>query len=200
MSSSSFNWRGLEGSPKIDEYLNGLPVLEQDIVDFQPNNNGEEFRPSDKMTIELKGEGTSSSVFGQGYKMINAVANRFFWMRLGLFSISMTLLFIFSVTFYVLLYQWAVPKYLHSIPVFFDHTGEHPRANVSISSLLRLNQKYSFLLQLYVPDSPTNTQIGNFMVDFSLFNAKNASIFHSRKPVSSRTTNSMFLEHCAICL
>lgn len=198
MSRSPFNWRGLEGSSKIDEYLNGIPDLDREAIEFTPEDEDQMLPFIDANSLQLVEGRTFSSFFSQGYRLVGIIANRLFWMRLGLLSISLIFLFIFSVVFYLFLYQWAVPRYLHSIPVFLDYSQQYPTANVSISSLFRPNQRYSFSLRLYVPDSPQNSQIGNFMVDFSLFNAKGTSIFHSKRPVIPHCQLRL-LEHRPIC-
>lgn len=195
--STSFNWQGIEGSSKISEYLNSVSAyspedssedekLENSFIDTIINSSIDNFesRFSDEYkNLIFPSENSDNTIIARIFKLLDVISSKLFWMRLGILSFVMITLFVISTVCYILIYQWIVPNYLHSIPISFDFSQEKPTVNMSILSLLRAKQEYSFTLHLLIPDSPKNAELGNFMVEFSILNSNNFSVFYSKKPV-----------------
>lgn len=95
-----------------------------------------------------------------------------------------------SVTAYITFYQRYIPKNAHIEPIYFQYTGlqqpqgyvQFPKTDLSLQTL-RHQQAYDVSIQLHVPTSDINFNLGNFMVNVEL-EAKNGIVLaESSRPV-----------------
>ncbi|KAJ2780732.1 hypothetical protein H4R18_003283 [Coemansia javaensis] len=95
-----------------------------------------------------------------------------------------------TLALYVLFYRLYVPQLLHHAPVYLQYPAS-PSANTTavvnfVSAgdykFLSTSQAYSVSLDLDVPTSEANQQIGNFMVGLELYNRWGAVAYQSARP------------------
>ncbi|KAL9544291.1 hypothetical protein MBANPS3_007697 [Mucor bainieri] len=98
--------------------------------------------------------------------------------------VTISWIIVTSIVAYIMFYNQYVPPITHVQPIWFHYKAlQGPTAWVDIRSMpLRHEQVYDVSVQLHVPTSDTNFDIGNFMIDLGL-NAENGSvILHSSRP------------------
>jgi hypothetical protein len=82
---------------------------------------------------------------------------------------TVSVLFISAVLMYSVIYNITIPTVKHSVPIYLDYSQPVPIAAVE-TSLMQLNQKYTIGLELNVPETEQNLNLGNFMVGIKLSN------------------------------
>ncbi|KAL7314506.1 hypothetical protein PS15m_006068 [Mucor circinelloides] len=98
--------------------------------------------------------------------------------------VTISWIIVTSIVAYIMFYNQYVPPITHVQPIWFNYKPlQGPKALIDIRSMpLRHEQVYDVSIQLHVPTSDTNFDIGNFMIDLDL-NAQNGSvILHSSRP------------------
>lgn len=116
-----------------------------------------------------------------------------------LFAIVLTTLFIIwvSVFMYVTFYYAYVPAISHIRPVHLEFSSctdasglcSNPSANVTLTQqhhLLQSGQPYNIILDLEMPESDSNKQLGMFMIQLKLIGRNGQSISHSRRSAMLR--------------
>ncbi|KAJ1932999.1 Berardinelli-Seip congenital lipodystrophy 2 (seipin), partial [Kickxella alabastrina] len=91
---------------------------------------------------------------------------------------ALTVILISSISLYAIFYKLYVPTLLHEAPIYlqYDPAGKmNTTATVSFVpeknyKFLSMSQAYTVSLDLRVPVSPENQQLGNFMVALKLCN------------------------------
>ncbi|KAI9278620.1 putative adipose-regulatory protein-domain-containing protein [Phascolomyces articulosus] len=98
-----------------------------------------------------------------------------------------------SITAYITFYRQYVPKTSHIEPIYFQYhqQQEGPLGIVDLSRgqpfpPLRHEQAYDVAVQLHVPTSDINFDLGNFMIKTWLQTADGTSVVHSSRPAILR--------------
>ncbi|KAL4237601.1 Berardinelli-Seip congenital lipodystrophy 2 (seipin) [Mactra antiquata] len=104
----------------------------------------------------------------------------------------------FSVFLYGTFYFYLVPVVTQEMPVYFhfrvcDHgigMCSFPTANITMSKegtneLFNVGQSYKIVLDLDIPESDTNRQIGMFMIELSMYNKHGNTVQRSARAVST---------------
>ncbi|KAI8341467.1 putative adipose-regulatory protein-domain-containing protein [Chlamydoabsidia padenii] len=102
-----------------------------------------------------------------------------------------------SIAAYFFFYQQYVPLTLHSQPIFFQYGPIDQRNQVAPKGIidltggynkmpLRHEQVYNVFLQLHVPTSDINFDLGNFMVDVELLSNDDLVVSQSSRPAILR--------------
>ncbi|SAL96315.1 hypothetical protein [Absidia glauca] len=97
-----------------------------------------------------------------------------------------------SIAAYLTFYHHYVPQTLHSQPIFFQYGHIDQRNQVAPKGIidltggyqkvpLRHEQAYNVFVQLHVPNSNINFDLGNFMVNVELLSTDNAVISQSSR-------------------
>lgn len=138
----------------------------------------------------------------------------FFWRRTQQTFIALVinfLVFIFTLAaatvIYTCMYQRYVPHISHAFPIYFDYDTpiastiinpdsiitqpDHPTAIVALhipeihdQSILTDNQWYRISVDLTLPETKNNAELGNFMVSIGLFDMNSRKIATSTRPAS----------------
>jgi len=113
------------------------------------------------------------------------------FLSLFIFFIILFAMLIFSILGYCLFYFLYIPKIAHSLPVYFQYYDniDQPIAEVDLSvnswrqnGILTGGQYYNVLIELNVPDSKHNYDLGNFMINLTFKNALNETVAYSSRP------------------
>ncbi|KAI8645559.1 putative adipose-regulatory protein-domain-containing protein [Parasitella parasitica] len=98
--------------------------------------------------------------------------------------VTISWIIVTSVVAYIMFYNQYIPPITHVQPIWFRYkTLQGPTALVDIHSMpLRHEQLYDVSVQLHVPTSDTNFDIGNFMIDLDLNTQNGSTILHSSRP------------------
>ncbi|KAI8384098.1 putative adipose-regulatory protein-domain-containing protein [Blakeslea trispora] len=98
-----------------------------------------------------------------------------------------------SFTAYITFYQRYIPKTAHVEPIYFQYDREnlHPQTTVQLKGShpampLRNEQTYDISVQLHVPTSDINFDIGNFMVHVQLKTQNGTCLAESSRPAILR--------------
>ncbi|CAO3632426.1 unnamed protein product [Cunninghamella blakesleeana] len=111
----------------------------------------------------------------------------------AIFMVVFVWILLTSITAYLTFYQHYVPRTLHKESIYFQygHVGERnlvePFGLVDFTNgyskaPLRHEQAYNVYVQLHVPTSDINFNLGNFMVDVKLLTQDNTVLAHSSRP------------------
>ncbi|KAI8645962.1 putative adipose-regulatory protein-domain-containing protein [Parasitella parasitica] len=101
-------------------------------------------------------------------------------------------IFLTSFTAYLTFYQRYIPKTAHIEPIYFQYTNiERPWGKVYFSGPnpnmpLRHEQAYDVSVQLHVPASDVNFDLGNFMVHAQLLTRNGTVLAESNRPAILR--------------
>ncbi|KAI7833297.1 putative adipose-regulatory protein-domain-containing protein [Kickxella alabastrina] len=103
---------------------------------------------------------------------------------------ALTVILISSISLYAIFYKLYVPTLLHEAPIYlqYDPAGKmNTTATVSFVpeknyKFLSMSQAYTVSLDLRVPVSPENQQLGNFMVALKLCNRWGQLVHMSSRP------------------
>ncbi|KAF2072795.1 hypothetical protein CYY_005896 [Polysphondylium violaceum] len=112
-------------------------------------------------------------------KMFNAII----YSIVGLITISF--IFFLSAISYYFLYSYTVPKVTTIQPLYFDLSNKKMTANTEVAVEFQRKKLYNIFLELEVPESPKNEDIGMFMACMDLDNQDKWSpqkIHHSCRP------------------
>lgn len=154
----------------------------------KPNNqNTETISNNDKVSVmqkfgELLDEIKIFLLSGEAQKR---------FLSLFIFFIILFAMLIFSIFGYCLFYFLYIPKIAHSLPVYFQYYDniDQPTAEVDLSvnswrqnGILTGGQYYNVLIELNVPDSKHNYDLGNFMINLTFKNALNETVAYSSRP------------------
>jgi len=122
--------------------------------------------------------------------LLSGEAQRRF-LSLFIFFIILFAMLIMSILGYCLFYFLYIPQIAHSLPVYFQYYDDiaQPIAEVDLSNkswrqsgILTGGQYYNVLIELNVPDSQHNYDLGNFMINISFKNAMNETVAYSSRP------------------
>jgi len=122
--------------------------------------------------------------------LVSGEAQRRF-LSLFIFFIILFGMIIISIFGYCLFYFLYIPQIAHSLPVYFQYYNnvEQPVAEVDLSSnswrqngILTSGQYYNVLMELNVPDSKHNYDLGNFMINLTFKNSLNETVAYSSRP------------------
>ncbi|OUM56736.1 hypothetical protein PIROE2DRAFT_21587 [Piromyces sp. E2] len=122
--------------------------------------------------------------------LLSGEAQRRF-LSLFIFFIILFAMLIFSILGYCLFYFLYIPQIAHSLPVYFQYYDSiaQPTAEVDLSvnswrqsGILTGGQYYNVLMELNVPDSQHNYDLGNFMINLTFKNALNETVGYSSRP------------------
>ena len=97
-----------------------------------------------------------------------------------------------SFTAYLTFYQRYIPKTAHVEPIYFQYTSQDfPQGQVqfrgpNLLAPLRSDQAYDVSVQLHVPTSDINFDLGNFMVNVELLTKKGEILATSSRPAILR--------------
>ncbi|KAI9300788.1 putative adipose-regulatory protein-domain-containing protein [Cunninghamella echinulata] len=111
----------------------------------------------------------------------------------AIFMVVFVWILLTSITAYLTFYQHYVPRTLHKESIYFQygHVGQRnliePRGIVDFThgyqkAPLRHEQAYNVFVQLHVPTSDINFNLGNFMVDVKLLTENETVLAHSSRP------------------
>ncbi|GAN01592.1 seipin isoform X3 [Mucor ambiguus] len=117
-------------------------------------------------------------------KILFAPAAQKTFVKTTVMVVTISWIVVTSIVAYIMFYNQYVPPITHVQPIWFHYKAlQGPTAWVDIRSMpLRHEQVYDVSVQLHVPTSDANFDIGNFMIDLGL-NAQNGSvILHSSRP------------------
>ncbi len=103
------------------------------------------------------------------------------------FTSAMAALVLSSILIYVVFYFLSIPIVRTSVPCFLEYGLQtYPTAQLDINSLdyqyLKSLQRYNLGLELVVPDSESNLQLGNFMITMELLGKKNQTLAKVSRP------------------
>jgi len=113
------------------------------------------------------------------------------FLSLFIFFIILFAMLIMSILGYCLFYFLYIPQIAHSLPVYFQYYDDidQPTAEVDLSinswrqnGILTGGQYYNVLIELNVPDSQHNYNLGNFMINLAFKNALNETVAYSSRP------------------
>jgi len=122
--------------------------------------------------------------------LVSGEAQRRF-LSLFIFFIILFAMLVFSILGYCLFYFLYIPQIAHSLPVYFQYYNniEQPTAEVDLSlnswrqnGILTGGQYYNVLMELNVPDSKHNYDLGNFMINLTFKNSLNETVAYSSRP------------------
>jgi len=122
--------------------------------------------------------------------LLSGEAQRRF-LSLFIFFIILFAMLILSILGYCLFYFLYIPQIAHSLPVYFQYYDNisQPTAEVDLSvkswrqsGILTGGQYYNVLIELNVPDSQHNYDLGNFMINLTFKNALNETVGYSSRP------------------
>ncbi|ORX87499.1 hypothetical protein BCR32DRAFT_215288 [Anaeromyces robustus] len=122
--------------------------------------------------------------------LLSGEAQRRF-LSLFIFFIILFAMLVLSILGYCLFYFLYIPQIAHSLPVYFQYYNdiEQPIAEVDLSvnswrhsGILTGGQYYNVLIELNVPDSQHNYDLGNFMINLKFKNALNETVAYSSRP------------------
>lgn len=95
-----------------------------------------------------------------------------------------------SFTAYITFYQRYIPKNAHVEPVYFQYDSPKPQGYVhflpSKQAALRSDQAYDVSIQLHVPTSDINFQLGNFMIQVEMMSENGSVLAQSHRPAILR--------------
>lgn len=117
-------------------------------------------------------------------KIFFAPAAQRTFVKTSVLIVTISWILVTSFVAYILFYNRYVPPITHVQPVFLNY-GQHqpPSAMVDIKSLpLRHEQVYDVSVQLHVPTSDVNFDIGNFMINLELQTRNGSTIMQSNRP------------------
>ncbi|ORX62677.1 DUF1226-domain-containing protein [Hesseltinella vesiculosa] len=106
-------------------------------------------------------------------------------------------IFLTSITAYLTFYQQYVPRTAHHEPIFFQYGHVQSRQSVEPNSFvdlahggakppLRHEQAYDVFVQLHVPTSDINFNLGNFMIHTELLTQDDTVLAQSSRPAILR--------------
>jgi hypothetical protein len=122
--------------------------------------------------------------------LLSGEAQRRF-LSLFIFFIILFAMLIFSIVGYCLFYFLYIPQIAHSLPVYFQYYDDIPQPTAEVdlsvnswrqSGILTGGQYYNVLMELNVPDSQHNYDLGNFMINLTFKNALNETVGYSSRP------------------
>ncbi|KAI9099877.1 putative adipose-regulatory protein-domain-containing protein [Phlyctochytrium arcticum] len=129
-----------------------------------------------------------------GYDGLTSDTTQRFALNTAIFTTSMGIMLAIASVIYGIFYLIYIPQVSHIIPVYMQYgsaLGESvmPHAVVDFSGLSRQQiayltpeQHYDFTLELNVPDSTQNLELGNFMVQIELQSYDNKTTAMSSRP------------------
>ncbi|KAI8377169.1 putative adipose-regulatory protein-domain-containing protein [Choanephora cucurbitarum] len=97
-----------------------------------------------------------------------------------------------SFTAYITFYQRYIPKTAHVEPIYFQYDSHlYPQSTIQLkgphpSMPLRNDQRYDVSIQLHVPTSDVNFDLGNFMVHVELKTENGTCLAESSRPAILR--------------
>lgn len=111
---------------------------------------------------------------------------------------TLSTLFSISVFLYILFYYWHVPELVSKHRVYFQHDIAchqlsskpldsclfvyYDLPNVNREGFFKFGQRYHVDLELQMPDSPVNRNLGMFMINLKLMDNNNHLLFASSRP------------------
>ncbi|KAI8081530.1 putative adipose-regulatory protein-domain-containing protein [Halteromyces radiatus] len=115
----------------------------------------------------------------------------------AIFMVVFVWILLTSITAYLTFYQQYVPRTLHSEPIFFQYGHVDQRLSVEPKAIidltdgyqnapLRHEQAYDVFVQLHVPTSDINFDLGNFMVHAELLTQDGTMVSESSRPAILR--------------
>jgi len=122
--------------------------------------------------------------------LLSGEAQRRF-LSLFIFFIILFAMLVLSILGYCLFYFLYIPQIAHSLPVYFQYYDniDQPTAEIDLSvnswrqsGILTGGQYYNVLMELNVPDSQHNYDLGNFMINLTFKNALNETVGYSSRP------------------
>jgi len=122
--------------------------------------------------------------------LLSGEAQRRF-LSLFIFFIILFAMLIFSIVGYCLFYFSYITQTAHSLPVYFQYYDDIPQPTAEVdlsvnswrqSGILTGGQYYNVLMELNVPDSQHNYDLGNFMINLTFKNALNETVGYSSRP------------------
>ncbi|KAI8048270.1 putative adipose-regulatory protein-domain-containing protein [Thamnidium elegans] len=125
-------------------------------------------------------------------KIFFAPAAQRTFVKTTIMSLTLSCIVATSIVAYILFYNQYIPPITHIQPIWFNYGLQNagPQAIVDIlagnSVALKHEQVYDVSIQLHVPTSDTNFDIGNFMIDIELQTKNGSSILRSSRPAILR--------------
>jgi len=153
----------------------------------KPNNSQNTVTKTNDISIKQK---ISELIEEIKIFLLSGEAQRRF-LSLFIFFIILFAMLIMSILGYCLFYFLYIPQIAHSLPVYFQYYDDidQPIAEVDLSNnswrqngILTGGQYYNVLIELNVPDSQHNYDLGNFMINLSFKNALNETVAYSSRP------------------
>ncbi|GAA5815002.1 hypothetical protein MFLAVUS_008506 [Mucor flavus] len=125
-------------------------------------------------------------------KIFFAPAAQRTFVKTTIMSLTLSCIVATSVVAYILFYNQYIPPISHVQPIWFNYGLQNagPQAIVDVlagnSVALKHEQLYDVSIQLHVPTSDINFDIGNFMIDVELQTKNGSSILRSSRPAILR--------------
>lgn len=105
------------------------------------------------------------------------------------FGTALIVLLITAILVYSLIYLISMPIVMTNVPVYLDYSQNLPSATLDVSTssmyglVMKPGQRYNLAVELEVPESEVNLNLGNFMVSMELLTKHNISMAKSTRPV-----------------
>ncbi|KAJ3274233.1 hypothetical protein HDV01_003306 [Terramyces sp. JEL0728] len=101
---------------------------------------------------------------------------------------TVAVLLISSIFFYILIYIISMPVVSKQVPIYLDYNGT-PSGTLDLTTqteiyglLMKPNQRYNIAVDLTVPETDYNLNLGNFMVTMQLTGKHNQTLIQSTRP------------------
>jgi len=113
------------------------------------------------------------------------------FLSIFIFFIILFYMLISAIVGYCIFYFLYIPQIAHTFPVYFQYYDDinQPTAEVDLSvnswrqgGILTGGQYYNVLIELNVPDSRHNYDLGNFMINLTFKNSLNQTVAYSSRP------------------
>ncbi|KAI8882325.1 DUF1226-domain-containing protein [Backusella circina FSU 941] len=132
------------------------------------------------------------------FKIIFAPTAQRAVVKTAMMGMTISWILMTSLVAYVTFYRYYVPPIAHVHPIWFQYASREtlvgPHAWMDLSTMmppLRHEQTYDVSIQLHVPTSNINFDIGNFMVDLKLQTSNGTTIVESSRPTILRYQSQM---------